>query len=155
MPSICKLEGCGRGTAREGLCIGHLRRAQGLIPADRPIETRVPQVRACRIEGCSGTTQAKGFCHMHYQRKLRELDLFMPKRPAKLEAMRKITVLLPGYAADAVLRRCTSRHMRASALLRALVEKWAMTDGAATRQEHDLHEEEAWKRSDYDLRGET
>lgn len=134
------------------MCKGHWRRAMGLIPKDVPIAERRRRGERCSIAGCDRRPWAKDMCTTHYGRVLRGDRIDAPVKTRRVENPKILSVVAPSWALEAVRKRAKARGVSVSALLRAIVVRWAMTDGAEQQQRDDKAEHEAWRGTGYDMR---
>lgn len=108
----------------------------------------------CSIEGCEREKAAKGFCGAHYQRNREGKDMTTPisnnlgngrrlsHQVERTEAL-VVTITLPPWAAERVEVRAKLVQIEPGLLVQAMVERWAMTDGAEWRAER-RPDEKAW-----------
>lgn len=150
MIGLCEEEGCGRSAAKRHrkrlLCISHVRRALGHIDPSQPIAVRLKQGSRCSIADCERKPWAKRMCHMHYLRRIRGTPMEGRPRVRNCAAPEKFTCHLPLYVRQAMKRRAKLHGLTESALARALMERWALTEGAESAQKQ-WGTEEAWRHS--------
>jgi hypothetical protein len=150
---LCEAEWCHRAYQQRGpksgrrLCSGHFKREVGLVPADKPIESRVRnRDRKCKAAQCTKPALASGMCQGHYRRfYLGYEDWAAPLREKRKEAMpHGFMIRLPQSALDALKTRSERTGVPLARLCRAIIERWVMTDGA--RKAGDLqYDTVAWR----------
>lgn len=125
----------------------------GTVPANEPIGERRRLGVKCAIPDCEKRPVAKGFCPGHYKRLLLGQPLHAPiKRPGTVMHERVPEVKVPDYALAALRRRAKAHGIPVVALVRALIVRWAQTEGAQKQPETDATADAAWRHSGYDVR---
>lgn len=158
MHKSCTVPGCNRPGAcrskklKARVCRGHWAREEGLVDPNKPIGNRMKSVGRCVVAGCDRPSKAKRMCKLHYARdraQLKSISLDSPIRPNGRGLSVIIPVRLPAYAGLALNARSKSTRVPVSHLVRAIVERWAQTDGALQKQAQGDDYVGAWARRDY------
>ena len=74
--TTCKLDGCDKLVAGQGLCGQHYQRLRAGSPMEG--DRRFKPELGCKVEGCERPHAAKGFCMAHWRRDRDGLDITAP-----------------------------------------------------------------------------
>jgi hypothetical protein len=152
--SLCHRLFYSLGQEGQRLCRPHWARDIGIVPKDAPIAQRTKQGPQCSASGCQRLPVAKQLCWTHYQRRRLGASIDAPLKrtgPDKLEDEVSSMRMAP-FAMLALRRRSKATGVRINAIVRALVERWAMTEGAERKPVVDSgRKESAWAKSESEM----
>jgi hypothetical protein len=154
----CGVEGCHRKAKRKSrkfegvVCFSHGEREDGRIPEDQPIRAWTKNGPKCSVESCTRKARRKGYCQPHYDRTRTPKGLRPEEalRGDRAELHHDALFIRPtALAFQALKRRSEKTSVPMVMLVRALLDQWAMSDGA--EQEVELSpaavRREAWRRT--------